>query len=188
MGLKDAESIDFKYTTMSLDIVYATGFKHALKNIEKNGGRVAGEQVFIQFQQPATVRFEKSFEGHYPIAKIPVNWSVNKDEISFDFEGIGFVLKGDASQWDSQSDYVFNTELYLDNKLIESPKLPVNYTTRRYELCWKYQLPKGKHSVRLKILNPSKDYPVRSTEAIIYSDKPVDGPEVNAMAAKKMGG
>jgi hypothetical protein len=117
-----------------------------------------------------------------------VNWSDNKDEVSFDFEGIGFVLRGEASQWDSHSEYVFNTELYVDGKLIESPKLPVSYTTRRYELCWKYQLPKAKHSVRLKILNPSKEYPVRATEAIIYSDQPVNGPEVNVMAAKKMAG
>ncbi|HTS45664.1 MAG TPA: ADP-ribosylglycohydrolase family protein [Puia sp.] len=188
MGLKDAESIDFKYTTMSLNNVYETGFKHALQNIQRNGGRVEGDEVVIKVQQPVQVRFEKSFEGHYPIAKIPVNWSDNKDEISFDFEGIGFVLRGEASQWDSHSEYVFNTELYVDGKLIESPKLPVSYTTRRYELCWKYQLPKAKHSVRLKILNPSKEYPVRATEAIIYSDQPVNGPEVNVMAAKKMAG
>ena len=40
MGLKEAEGIDFKYTTMSLDDVYEIGFKHALTNIQKNGGTV----------------------------------------------------------------------------------------------------------------------------------------------------
>ena len=88
---------------------------------------------------------------------IPVKWNENKDEISFDFDGIGFVLKGDASRRDSKSAYVFNTELYLDGKLIETPKLPVSFTTRRYDLAWKYQLPKGKHAVKMKIFNPSKD-------------------------------
>ena len=31
MGLKEAKLIDFKYTTMSLDDVYATGLKHVCK-------------------------------------------------------------------------------------------------------------------------------------------------------------
>jgi hypothetical protein len=185
MGLKDAESIDFKYTTMSLNDVYEIGFKHALQNIEKNGGEVSGDAVSIKEQQPATVRFEKSFEGVYPIAKIPVKWNAGKDEISFEFEGTGFVLKGESAKWGSESNYVFNTELYVDDKLIESPQLPASYTTRRYELCWKYDLPKGKHVVKLKILNPSEDEEVTSSEAIIYSDHLIDGIQANENAARK---
>ena len=185
MGLKDAESIDFKYTTISLDDVYEIGFKHALQNIERNGGKVSGDAVHIREQQPVTVKFEKSFEGVYPIAKIPVKWNAAKDEITFEFEGTGFVLKGESAKWGSESNYVFNTELYVDDKLIESPQLPASYTTRRYELCWKYDLPKGKHVVRLKILNPSKDEEVSSSEAIIYSDHLIDGIKANEDAAKK---
>jgi hypothetical protein len=186
MGLKEAEGIDFKYTTMSLANVYEIGFKHALQNIERNGGKINGDNVTIKVQQPATVKFEKSFEGVYPIAKIPVKWSANKDEISFEFEGTGFVLKGETAKWASESNYVFNTELYVDDKLIESPKLPASYTTRRYELCWKYDLPKGKHSVRLKILNSSKDEEINSSEAIIYSDQLINGIKANEEAAKKI--
>jgi len=74
MGLKEAEGIDFKYTTMSLAAVYEIGFKHALLNIERNGGKVNGEKVMIKVQQPSTVKFEKSFEGVYHVAKIPVTW------------------------------------------------------------------------------------------------------------------
>ncbi len=59
--------------------------------------------------------------------------------------------------------------------MIHSNKLPVNFTRRRYDLAWKYDLPKGRHFVRMKILNPSDDYPIRVTGAIIYSDKPVHG-------------
>ncbi len=184
-SLKEAEDIDFKYTTMSLNDVYEIGYKHALQNIEKNGGKVNALNVTIPAQQPVVVRFEKSFDGHYPVAKIPVTWNSTQDELSFDFDGIGFVLMGDASEWDSKSTYVFNTELYLDGKLIESRNLPVNYTTRSNELAWKYQLPKGKHAVRMKILNPSTEFSVKSSQAIIYSDKPVDGIQVNMNAAKK---
>jgi len=136
-------------------------------------------------QQPVAVKFEKSFDGQYPVAMTPVKWNENKDEMSFDFDGIGFVLKGDASRWDINSTYVFNAELYLDGKLIEAPKLPVSFTTRRYDLAWKYQLPKGKHSITMKILNPSKENEIRASEAIVYSDKPVDGMQVNINAAKK---
>ncbi|MFI5188177.1 MAG: ADP-ribosylglycohydrolase family protein [Chitinophagales bacterium] len=185
MGLKEAENIDFKYTTMSLDNVYETGFKHALQNIQKNGGKINGDNITIKLQQPATVKFEKSFEGVYPIAKIPVKWSDNKDEISFEFEGTGFVVKGETAKWGSESNYVFNTELYVDDKLVESPELPASYTTRRYELCWKYDLPKGKHRVSLKILNPSKDEEINSSEAIIYSDQLTNGIKANEEAAKK---
>jgi hypothetical protein len=185
LGLKEAEGIDFKYTTMSLDDVYETGFKHALQNIEKNGGKLNGDNINIKVQQPVAVKFEKSFTGLYPVLKIPVKWSEAKDEISFEFEGAGFVLRGETARWASESAYVFNTELYVDNKLIESPKLPTSYTTRRYELCWKYDLPKGKHTVRLKILNPSKEEQFRSWEAIAYSDQLLDGIKVNEEESKK---
>ncbi|PWT99315.1 MAG: hypothetical protein C5B52_10855, partial [Bacteroidetes bacterium] len=180
MGLNEIEDMDFKYTTMSLNEVYSIGFDHALKNITRHGGKINGDNISIPLEAPKTVRFEKSFEGHYPIAKIPVSWSEKKDVVSFTFNGIGFVLRGDASPWGNESDYVFNTELYLDGKLIESPKLPVSYTTRRYELCWKYQLPKGEHKVELRILNPSAEHSIRAEEAIIYSDKPINGLEANS--------
>src|SRR4029078_2679161 len=185
MGLKEAEGIDFKYTTMSLAAVYDIGFKHAMQNIQRNGGKVNGDYISIKVQQPVTVKFEKSFERIYPVAEIPVTWSANRNEMSFDFEGTGFVIKGETARWGSGSSDVFNTELYVDDKLVESPNLPASYTTRRYELCWKYDLPKGKHIVRLKILNPSKDEEFNSSEAIIYSDQLIDGMKVNEEAAKK---
>ncbi len=184
MGLKEAESIDFKYTTMSLDEVYSIGLKHALQNIRENGGNVNGEKVMIRTQQPKPVKFEKSFDGIYPVEKIPVQWSALKDEIHFEFEGTGFVLRGETARWGSTSTYVFNTALYIDDKLVESPQLPTSYTTRRYELCWKYDLPKAKHQVKLKILNPSPEELFRSYEALIYSDQPTEGKGVNEKKAK----
>ena len=175
MGLKEAENIDFKYTTMSLNKVYEVGMKHALQTITRNGGAVTNDNVTIKIQQPKAVAFEQSFTGIYPVAKIPVKWNDAKDEISFDFEGTGFVIKGETADWGSNTDFVFNTELYVDGYKIESPQLPASYTTRRYELCWKYDLAKAKHAVKLKILNPSKEYKFRAGDAIIYSDKAVNG-------------
>jgi hypothetical protein len=184
MGLHEAESINFKYTTMSLNSVYEIGLKHALENIKRNGGKVDGDKITLKMQTPIAVKFEKSFEGLYPLNKIPVKWSANRDAVGFDFEGTGFVLRGDASKWESKSAFVFKTELYVDGKLIESPGLPVSFTTRRHELCWKYDLPQGKHTVQLKILNAAKGEEVKSLEAIVYTDKPVNGLEANTVAAK----
>lgn len=183
-GLKEAEEIDFKYTTMSLNDVYAIGIKHALANIQNNGGKIEGEKISIKQQAPVPVRFERSFEGSYPIAKIPVKWTGNKEEINFDFEGTGFVIRGNVSKWDNKTDFFFKTQLYVDSTLVESPTLPVSFTTRRHEMAWKYDLPKGKHAVRLKILNPSAEFGLRSGEAIIYLDKPVNGLQQTEKASK----
>ncbi len=185
MGLTDAESINFKYTTMSLNTVYEVSIKHALENIKRNGGKVDGNNINIKAQLPEAVKFEKTFDGIYPIAKIPVKWPVTKDAISFDFEGTGFVIRGDASRGNSTSTYIFNTELYVDGKLVESPQLPVSFTGRRHELCWKYDLVKGKHSVQLKILNLTKEEEIKASEAIIYSDKLVNGLSMNEAMEKK---
>src|ERR1700743_3486289 len=73
MGLKDAESIDFKYTTMSLNKVYDMGFKHALQNIQLNGGKVDGDKVTIITQMPKTVKFEQGFANMYPLQKIDLH-------------------------------------------------------------------------------------------------------------------
>jgi ADP-ribosylglycohydrolase len=185
-GLKESEDIDFKYTTMSLNDVYNISFKHALENIQRNGGTVDGDMVSIKTQLPVTVKFEKSFEGMYPVAKIPVQWNDKKDAISFSYEGTGFVVRGETAEWGSNTDFVFHTELYVDGKLIEKPELPASYTTRRYEICWNYDLPKGRHEVQLRILNTSDKYDINNVEAIYYTDKPIDGLKVNETADKAM--
>lgn len=185
MGLKEAEHIDFKYTTMSLEDVYEIGYKHALENIKLNGGAVNADQITIKLQKPEIVKFEKSFKGLYPATKFPVRWSDNKDEINFEFEGTGFVIRGETARWASSSDYSFSTELYVDDKLVEKIDLPTAFTTRRYELAWKYDLPKGKHRVRLKILNPNKEQLFNAGDVVIYTDKPVDGVKTNETAAAK---
>jgi hypothetical protein len=169
-GLKEAEEINFKYTTMSLNSVYKIGLKHALLNIERNGGNTKNDNITINLQQPKAVRFENSFAGLYVKEKKNVDWSASKDEINFEYEGTGFVLRGETGRWGNHTDNVINAELYIDGKKTETIKLPVNFTTRRHELCWKYDLPQGKHSIRFKIVNPSADHPTYNAEAIIYSD------------------
>ncbi len=179
MGLSTAESIDFKYTSMSLNTVYVIGVKHALENIKRNGGSINGNMITIKTQVPATVKFEKSFADVFPVSKVPVKWNSDRNEISFKFDGTGFVLRGEAADGQGKTGYIFHADLYIDGMIAESPLLPTSFNARRYELCWKYDLPKGNHTVRLKILNPDPKAEIRANEAIIFSDKPVNGLNVN---------
>jgi hypothetical protein len=73
-----------------------------------------------------------------------VKWADGKEALTFSFEGTGFVLRGDASRWNHHAPHVFQTELYIDGQLTEKPQLPVNFTTRRHEIAWKYDLPKDR--------------------------------------------
>jgi hypothetical protein len=167
-GLAEVEPIDFKYTTMSLNDVYEASYNHALKSIERNGGKVKNNEVVIPVQKAPVTRWEKSFEGHYPTEKRWLENKIIENEFEFTFEGIGVVIRGEAAPWNSNSDYVIRAELYLNNKFIEKVELPANFTTRRTELFWKYQLPFEKYTAKIKILNPSKEHPLRVTDAIIY--------------------
>jgi len=177
-GLVGAEDIDFKYTTISLNKVYAIGYRHAVENIRRHGGRVDGTSVVIHTQEPAPVRLEQSFPGMYPVQKEEVAMSADH-AIVFDFEGTGFILNGMPRAKNNKSpDYVFQTEVWLDGKKIETPALPTDFTTRRLEMCWKYPLPKGKHEVRVKVLNPDDRYDIKGLAYIVFSDAPAKDPFV----------
>lgn len=173
MGLQEAEDIDFKYTTISLNKVYDIGFRHALLNIEKNGGKSSGANIVLPVQTPKAVKLEQGFPNIHPVKLV----NVHKDDIkdfTFEFEGSGFILSGEAVRKEEKSaEYVFEAELYIDGQKVETAKLPTNYTTRRHELFWKYELPVKKHTATIKILNPDPGYLLNCNYYIIFSDKPV---------------
>lgn len=181
-GLKEAEDIDFKYTTMSLNDVYGIGMKHALQVIERNGGKVTGDNVTIAVQTPKVVRLEQNFTGHFPTEKRTINKDLTRsgqaDDYTATFEGIGFIVSGDArpkvqaSQYEYESKYVAQVAVSVDGKPLETAKLPASFTRRRYDLTWKYQLAPGPHTVRLQLLNPDEDYPVRLRTLFVFGNKP----------------
>ena len=169
-NLKEVEDMDFAYTTISLNKTYQMSLNHALQLIERGGGKTDGDEVTIVYQQPKPVRYEKAFEGHYPTMKIGIHKTIDQQP-EFEFDGIGFVVKGNVRCEDRS--YVAKLEVYLDGQLMETAVLPADYVTRRHELTWKYQLPKGKHQVSFKWLNPRNDARINASEALIYSDAPV---------------
>jgi hypothetical protein len=173
-GLKDIEDIDFKYTTMSLNKVYDIGYNQALEMIRRHGGVVKDNKVTIVVQKPVPVRYEKSFEGMFPVAKVKFKRKIT-DTAGFSFQGTGFALLGEADKKNSRMpDYVLKADLYLDGEKIETVSLPTSFTTRRFDLFWKYRLPDQKHQVKIVIKNPRKGYELRSTDYVLYQDKPAN--------------
>ncbi len=172
-GLEDVADIPFMGTSISLNQAYDISYRHAEQMIEKNGGAIRESDVLIKRQIPVEIPLEVSFEGHYPVDQIsPV---ITKDAISFEFEGIGFALVSPPNIRDfGERSYVFETEMYIDGKLVEKVKLPTAENNRRFTPFWKYQLPKGKHRVEIKVLNPVDYAQPEIRYAIIYDDKPYE--------------
>lgn len=170
-GLDKVVDIPFMGTNITLNQAYDMSYNHAEKMIQKNGGEIKDGEVVIKKQSPKTISLEVSFEGHYPYAQI--NPTITNNEISFEFEGIGFALVSPPNIKDyGDKTYVFDTELYVDDKLVEKAKLPTAENKRRFTPFWRYQLPKGKHKVVVKILNPVDYAQPEIRYAIVYDDKP----------------
>jgi hypothetical protein len=174
-GLNGSEDLNFKYTNMSLNKVYETSYQHALKAIVANNGKVGEAEVIIKVQKPAVVSLEKGFEGIYPVTKEPLNRNID-GVYEFDFEGTGFVLRGNAGKNDQNlDDYELKAKVYVDGQVMETAHLPTAYRTRRHEICWRYQLSNGKHHIKIEVLNPKNGYYLRAWDYIAYSDKAIDG-------------
>jgi hypothetical protein len=167
-GLAGSEDMNFKYTSMSLNNVYELSYKHALKSIESNGGKVNGDNLVLSVQKPATVKLEQGFEGVYPIDKVILNKTMGVT-YEFDFEGTGFVLRGGTNKNNaSLPEFTYNAKVYVDGKLIETAHLATSFSTRRHELTWRYQLSEGKHKVKIELLNPDNNYHIRLWDCLIY--------------------
>ena len=169
-NVKEVEDMNFAYTNISLNKTYQMSFNQALQMVERNGGKIDGENVIIKCQQPAPVRYEKGFDGLYPIGKQEINQKIT-DLNPVEFEGTGIVVKGGVASPDKN--YTAKMEAYLNGKLVETINLPVDHRSRRNDLFWKYQLPKAKYMLTFKWLNPRPDATINVGDAVIYSDAPL---------------
>jgi hypothetical protein len=182
-GLELIEDLDFKYTTISLNDAYGLSFRHALEVIKRNGGEVTDNEVKIKIEAPVPVPYEENFPG-YKVAKIDKNndsfLTTEKQELIFEFEGIGVVLRGRVINRNFQDQYALEgeeqtignykieTEFYIDGELVASPKQPLAFQERNHELFYKYELPAGKHEMVMKILNPHPDVIMYVGDLIAY--------------------
>lgn len=167
-GLAEAESIDFKYTTMSLNKVYAVSYGHALQTIKRNGGSENGDSIKILLQQPKTVAMEQGFPGMQPFDKIEFP-NQKLQEAEFSFDGNGFSILGEARKSDDKlPDVILTGEISIDGAKPETIDLPVNYTTRKLELFWKFHLPKGHHTVKIRSTGVPAGYEIGTSWYVVY--------------------
>lgn len=164
----------FAYTDVSLNKLCKMSFGHALQQIKKNGGDVEGSKITIKTEKPVAVRYEKSFEGHYPISRQEMNEKMGESK-QFAFHGIGFVQNGYV-KCTGDSKYVAVVQLYIDGKLVETANLPAasdgNTDDRRVDLFYHYQLPLAEHSITYKWTNPRNDAYIHLGDLIVYSNHP----------------
>jgi hypothetical protein len=165
-GLAAIESLDFPYTQTSLREVYDLSYRHALKSIERRGGRVGEREVEIPVEEPKAVPLERNFDGHYPVEEIVVGREV-REETTFSFEGIGFAAAGEARSKDGK-DHVLEAQLYVDGALVESFNLPTNASARRFIPVYRYELRPGRHEARVRIANPSEAAHLWLDYVIVY--------------------
>ncbi|WP_163515299.1 ADP-ribosylglycohydrolase family protein [Gelidibacter japonicus] len=195
--LQEIENDNFENTDMSLSKAYDLSMKHALQIIEGEGGTVEQNQLTIPLMEPIAVAFEQNFENTHPIERNKIDESFT-DEINFEFTGNGFLLYGNMVKrskvdveyvdrvskrtYGSESfglaepddPYVAIMEVYIDGELEETVKLPMMNSARRLEPAWKYNLPEGKHTLRLKWINHKSEYEYRINDLIVFSkNKPV---------------
>lgn len=192
--LQEIEPLQFEGTESSLGKAYDLSFKHALSMIENNKGSIQGDSVSIPLSEPVAVAFEQNFENTFPQSRDKVDSSFTK-EYTFEFTGNGFILYGNMikrSKIDPDylnriakrlgtevfglaelhDPYIAELEVYIDGKLDEKVLLPMKNASRRTEPVWKYQLPEGKHEVKLKWLNNLPEYEIRINDMIVYSSQP----------------
>jgi hypothetical protein len=176
-GLDQVESVDFKYTAISLNDVYNMSYRHALELIEKNGGVVEDDEVTIKLQKPEPVKLEEGFTDHYPVERKILRTPGRGDGIiinnshEFEFDGIGFVITGRAEKKAAEN-HTFQVEMYIDDELIETTLLPTLFHDRKPTPFWKYNLERGKHTIRFRVLNPTDTASLIINSMIIYDDKP----------------
>lgn len=170
-GIDKVEDMNFRYTEMSLNKVYETGLRHAVEMIGRNGGTEDGDKMVIRYQEPQTVPLEISFEGLFPTERKNLKGPLTQKnpEISFEMEGCGFVVTGQAAKGDQLPDIDLEVEVFADGQLLETVKMPTHRRIRRLEVAWNYDLTEGSHTITLKAKNIPEGYRIQTNDVLLYS-------------------
>jgi hypothetical protein len=170
-GLEAAEGARFPYMDFSLMDACGFSFEQAMGMIKKNGGRVQGGEVIISAGDIRPVRLEVNFPGLRPTEKREFAVGLKK-EYEFEFEGTGIVVGGEARRT-GQDEHVFQAEIQMDGKPVETCDLPTDEHWRRDPLFWAYGLAPGKHRMSVRVLNPTDGAELILRSVVIYgADRP----------------
>ncbi len=190
--LKEIETLDFEGTDISLTKAYDLSLKHALEMITRAGGTTDDRKVVIPVRKPEVLPFEQNFENTYPRLRDRKDCWMDS-EYEFSFDGNGFIIWGNLVKTVSVTadyaarvsmrhigsevfglaepadPYVARIEVWIDGKPDHTAVMPMKNTERRLEPAWKYLLPEGPHTVKLKWLNPEKNYLLRINDIVYYT-------------------
>lgn len=160
----------FPYSQLTLSQVYSLTSKHALAQIEKNGGSVKGDEVTLLIQNPEVLRYEESFEGLKPLKELLVRKDILDEGINIDFNGTGIVVLGNVknSCIEFDNSFVALLDVYIDSRKTEQIKMPVDYITRKYDIFYKYDLPEGPHKLEIKWVNQRPDFRIYFKSYVTY--------------------
>lgn len=170
-GIEKIEKMNFPYTSISLERVYNLSYEHATKLISMNGGKIDGTDIVIQTQIPEILDFEQSFEGIYPTERKIIKKSIEKNEHLISFSGVGIVITGfvETKKADIDKNYILQASVYLNNKKIDTIKMPSDYRIRKNDIYYNYDLPEGNNELKFVWDNPNPNYNLRFEEAVIYA-------------------
>ena len=174
LGLDLVEDRDFKFTNLSLNEASALSLKHAIENVIHHGGEEVENQLNIPVNEIRKVHLEQSFPEMQPTNKIDPDkkegvLDSQNPSYQFSFEGTGFVVRGQS--YGTGEDPVIRVT--IDGEMHEKARLPLNWTKRRHELTWKYQLEPGHHKVELVFVNPAEGNQILVNSIILYGSPTV---------------
>lgn len=192
--LREIWALNFEGTDVSLEKGAAYSYKAAQKQIEAIGGKI-GSTIEIPQQPIKVLPLEQNFEGTYPLFREKKDTWMS-DNYTFSFDGNGFVVYGGLvcvrnitpdyaarvakkhlgsevfSQAELHDPYVAKVEVWIDGELDQVSIMPMKGQNRKLEPAWKYNLPEGRHTVKLVWTNPDpKQYLLRINDIVYYSSQ-----------------
>ncbi|MDP4282149.1 MAG: ADP-ribosylglycohydrolase family protein [Bacteroidota bacterium] len=164
----------FPFSTRSLNQICSLSYKHSMEMIKRNGGKVSGDTITLMVQQPKTLRLEQSFEGMYPSKQLLVRKDYLDEPIKIDFTGNGIVVLGNVKSQcgEATSKYIALLDVYMDGTKIEQVNMPFDFTTRKYDIFYKYMMKEGDHKLEIRWINPDPAYRIYFKSYVVYSDHP----------------
>lgn len=163
--LKKAEDLKFAYTSSSLNDTYAMSMRHALKVIEREGGKIDGDQITIKCQQPKPVALEQSFPNLKPKHRMQLGQQLSAEPYTFECECDAMVINGSVKCADKE--YVAKVEITVDGAT-EIAEMPALYRLRRLDIYWNFELRPGRHDVSVRWLNPVEGATIAMPDVVLY--------------------
>lgn len=169
-GVERIASMPFPYTSISLNSLCDINVDLIGQVLEAEGGRVDGEQFICPVKEPHAVRYEQSFEGLVPVAKVVLKKRFS-DELTLSFNGNSIVVEGSVVKTGhDESDYRARLQAWIDGSLVEEFEMPFDYIKRKYEVFSTYCIGSGEHTLKFVLLNPHPDYVINAQEMVIYDE------------------